>query len=181
MSQQEPKRVDGRRNNGGPRFKVRDDDRRGVYAGTKRSEYAHKPTDTKREMVRKWIKVLTIDQVAIKMGMGRDTLLRHYREELDAGVTDAVAAIGAKVLAQAMNGDKASQFFFLKTRGKWSQRVEVTGPGGGPVQTVDPALLASLTDEEFDLYERLCERLGTGEQDDDGDGEPPAGPDGGEA
>jgi len=161
MTQAGETRVDGRRNNGGPRPKVREDDRRGVRAGTTHAEFIYEPDDQTRELVKTWIKVLTIDQVAQKLGIGRDTLMRHYRAELDSGITDAIAAIGSKVLSQAMAGDKASQFFFLRTRGKWSVRQEITGPGGGPIQTVDPSVLAGLTDEEFEIYERLCERFAT--------------------
>lgn len=181
----EPAKKDGRAGNGGPRPKVREDDRRG-HRGSGRSEFEapqHIATDENRELVKTWIKVLTIDQVATKLGIGRDTLMRHYRPELDAGITDAVAAIGSKVLKQAMDGDKASQFFFLRTRGKWSVRNEITGPGGGPVQTarVDPAALESLTDEEFELYERLCERLGGASSGGDAGPGSAAGPDSGEA
>lgn len=125
---------DGRANNGGPRPKVRDDDRRGSKPG----EFSIPPfvaTDEQRERVKDLARVVNDDQIAFLMGISRDTLHRHFRKEIDIARAGTTAAIGGKLIAAALAGDKASQIFYMKTRGGWSQKHEVSGPGGGPIET----------------------------------------------
>lgn len=154
---------------GGPRPKVRPDDRRGwnTVGGSTPHLIAYQPTDEHRELVKTYAVVLTIPQLAKKLGISESTLLRHYRSEIDEAMATAVAAVGSKLFRSAMSGHFGAQVFFLKTRGKWSQRIELTGEDGGPVETRD---LSVLSDDELGDLKRLLGRLAGV-----GDGEPEGG------
>lgn len=57
------------------------------------------------------------------------TLRKHYREELDTACAKANAAIAGKLYKKAINGDVRSMIFWLKTRGRWSTKIEVENTG----------------------------------------------------
>jgi hypothetical protein len=121
-------------NHGGARPKTSAADKRGGGAKGHMGQPPFVPTDQQRQDVRELASILTAEQIGVKLGISRTTVMRHFAAELQQGVTNAVAIVGSKVLKQALDGDKASQFFFLKTRGGWTQRHEVTGKDGGPVR-----------------------------------------------
>lgn len=92
--------------------------------------------------------------ISLFLGIAEKTLREHFREELDFGLAKllagAVNALGRMAIGAPAVFDKAGNklrdevkpdlgaiCFLLKTRGKamgWSERLEVTAPGGGPVQ-----------------------------------------------
>lgn len=120
---------------------------------------------------------------AIQLGISIDTLRRHYRAEVEAAKADACAQIGVSLFEKALAGDGASQRFFLITQGagEWSPKVkhEHSGPGGGPIATVDLSEhLKDKDDAELAIIERFLEQLAAsgGAGDDAGDlGLPEAG------
>jgi hypothetical protein len=115
----------------------------------------HIPTDETRAEVRRLAKVVSQDAIAAIMDVSIETIRRHYKKEFDQGKAEAVAKLGAEVLTQALNGDKRSRNFYLRTQGArygWSSKIEITGKEGGPIETVD---LSRLTDEQLEEYGRL--------------------------
>jgi hypothetical protein len=68
------------------------------------------------------------------------TLRKHFRDEIDLGLTKAVAVVAGRLM-NATKGTSATsvraQEFFLKTRGRWrtTDNLELSGPGGGPIQS----------------------------------------------
>lgn len=163
MEQRQPKKTDGRRNNGGPRPKVREDDRRGgtPAAGTGfLVNDTHLPTEESREQVRTLIKVLTQPMIAQKLGISVQTLQRKYRAELDEGISEVVASIGSKLIQQAMAGDRTSQIFFLRTRGGWAVRYEHSGPNGQPIPLAQhPLDLSQFTEAQLELLLPILEQI----------------------
>jgi len=85
----------------------------------------HSPTDEIRKKIMSYgCAGLTQGQMAILMELDEKTLRKHYRRELDLGKVDAVAKIGGTVFQQAIDGDVASQLFFLKCQGGWREKSE---------------------------------------------------------
>jgi hypothetical protein len=98
--------------------------------------------------------------IALKLGISRDTLDRHFKAELADGRFDAVAHIGGKLIQKAMAGNMTAMIFYLRTQGKWNTRIEHTGLDGGPISTFDAGLfLASLPLEEQKLMRPLIEKM----------------------
>src|SRR5690242_17483082 len=73
------------------------------------------PTDEDRANVRAWIKVTSADAIAAYMGISRDTLDRHYPEELKAGRFELVAKLGGMAVKMALEGDRTMLIFCLRT------------------------------------------------------------------
>lgn len=111
------------------------------------------PTDAQRADVELYAKVMSQAMIAEALGISVDTLTRHFRKELDRGKREAVSAVGAKLLAKAMAGSIPCMIFYLRTQGKWSTRLELTGPEGGPIEKID---LSRLTPEQLEEYGRLA-------------------------
>ena len=88
----------------------------------------------------------TVDQIAAAIGVSRDTIERHCRDELDAGAQAANLKVGGALFAKAMKGDVTAIIWWEKTRSgmKDASRVEHTGKDGGPIE------YQSLSDEEID-------------------------------
>lgn len=120
----------------------------------------HVPTDENRSKVRTLAKVCGQDLCAQAMGFSTDTLQRHYLEDFHAGKQQAIQAVGAKLLERALNGHTAEMIFYLKTHAGWTTRVELSGPGGGPIRTVDlSAFLAGKNEEELAQVESVLSAL----------------------
>lgn len=114
------------------------------------------PSEEQRQTVKTYAVVLTQAQLAAHMGISEDTLQRHFRKEIDQATAMAVASIGSKLFKKASDGNLAAMIFFLKTRGKWNSRIEVTGAGGGPIKTFD---LSRYSEEELRLLLPLIDQL----------------------
>jgi hypothetical protein len=142
---------DGRANNGGPRFKVRPDDRRGGL-------YEFIATDEERAQVKLLAKVMTEKPLAALMDISVSTLRRHFAKELAIGEAEMLRAVGTNMVTRAMSGDFQAQRLILTTRGGWTSKHELTGPGGGPIQ-IAAVDLSMLDDEELEFYGRLCEKF----------------------
>ncbi len=77
------------------------------------------------------------DEIALYLDIDPKTLRKHYREQLDKGTIKANAGIARSLHKQATEGNVAAAIFWLKARAGWSERqkVEISGPDGGPIQT----------------------------------------------
>lgn len=92
----------------------------------KRGPVGHVPTAELREKVRLWSMVGTKQEViAAELGITVDTLAKHYREELDEATARGVANVATNLYTKAMSGDVTSMIFYLKTRGRWSEKAAV--------------------------------------------------------
>lgn len=99
----------------------------------------HTPTEEKRKLVRTLSAVgITYEDIAAKIEISSDTLVKYYKTELTDGRVDANANIGQKLYQQASGGNTQAQIFWLKTRAGWSEisKHEVTGAGGGAIQVI---------------------------------------------
>ena len=96
----------------------------------------HEPTPETRLQVKTLASVGTPqDQIAIVIGITKNTLLKYYRKELDTAMTMANATIAQTLFKQAKNGNTAAAIFWLKCRAGWvdKQTVEMTGANGGDI------------------------------------------------
>ena len=123
----------------------------------------HVVTEELREKVRLFASVLNQEGVALRCGISADTLQRHYLEDYRSGKLEAVADVATGVLKRALEGSIPDSFYFLKTQGRdfgYANRMELTGAGGGPVQTVNiQALLIGKTDQELAFLEQFLTAL----------------------
>lgn len=63
--------------------------------------------------------------IAEIIGVCKQTLYNHYREELDTAKAKATAAIAGKVYQQALKGCLKSQRLYLTTQGGWNAKTEI--------------------------------------------------------
>lgn len=91
-------------------------------------------------------KPFTVNGLALALGMTRETLLR-YGEKPE--FSDAVKAVRARLEeyweSRLAGGNAAGTIFWLKNQG-WSDKTEqtISGPNGGPIETVSGFKLAPL-------------------------------------
>ena len=63
------------------------------------------------------------EEIARKVGIrSPKTLRKHFRRELDEGVTDANYSVAQSLYANAKKGNVAAQIFWLKTRAGWREK-----------------------------------------------------------
>lgn len=94
---------------------------------------AHEPTQSDRDTAKR-LSALGVphEDIAKRLKISADTLVKYYQEELDEGRIDANAAIAGTLFSQAKKGNTAAAIFWLKTRARWkeTQVNEVTGLDG---------------------------------------------------
>lgn len=126
--------------------KIRDDDARGTPpgAGTVESnggKIGNPPfnaTPDQRRDVEAWVRAgCTADDIAVLLDVSRSTVDRHFKRELQLGRAKLKVALGGKLVKMALEGDKTSLIFWLRTQAKWNTRVEHVGADGGPIRTFD--------------------------------------------
>ena len=99
----------------------------------------HKPTEKDRDTAKRLSALgCPHEDIAIRLKISADTLVKYYQEELDEGRIDANAAIAGTLFSQAKKGNTAAAIFWLKTRARWkeTQVNEVTGADGGEIRLV---------------------------------------------
>lgn len=130
---------------------------------------AHEPNGDSRATV-KAMSAYGIPQDAIcaVLDISKPTLHKYYRREIDTGTAQANAKVAETLYRRATGGgpqDVAAMIFWLKARAGWSERVEVSGPGGGPIETKEAAV---------DKIARILARIAAREGPADDTGEPDA-------
>lgn len=156
-----------------PRFshpKRRPDDARGAPAGPRagtewegrRGNLPFQPTEEQRLKARTLAKAFPPAgeyMIARMMGISRDTLRRHFADDMEMGRAELIASVASQVIARALNanaesakGDLKAQMKVLEKLGGWNTRVELTGRDGGPIEHVD---LSRLNAEQLEQYGRL--------------------------
>ena len=96
----------------------------------------HEPTPETRLQVKTLASVGTPqDQIAIVVGITKNTLLKYYRKELDSAMTMANAKVAQSLFQQATAGNTAAAIFWLKCRAGWvdKQTVEHSGDPNNPI------------------------------------------------
>ena len=82
----------------------------------------HIPTEETRKLVRSLSAVgIKYVDIASKLEISDDTLVKHYKKDLEDGRIDANASIGQTLFQQAKNGNTAAAIFWLKTRANWKE------------------------------------------------------------
>ena len=91
-----------------------------------RTKKAHEVTDEFKKRIKTYRSCgLTIDQICVILAVGRDTLYRHYKQELDAGLIECVALVAQKGIIQpALKGNVSAAMFYLKCQGRWKEKEE---------------------------------------------------------
>lgn len=97
----------------------------GALPGAQGQE-AYNPDHITRAKVSLWASMgITQEIIADLLTISEDTLKAHFRKELNDGGASAVGKVSAGLFDKAMSGDVTSMIFFLKTRGKWSEKPSV--------------------------------------------------------
>lgn len=82
----------------------------------------HQVTRSAQNIVRMWVALgATQEQIARKLGISQDTLVKYYRNEYETGHVEANMQIGGVLFKKALEGDTASVFFYLKTRAGYKE------------------------------------------------------------
>ena len=121
--------------------------------GKKRGPKPHEPTDAMRQTVSLHATVGTRQEVIAEiLGISVDSLQRHYRSELDTSREKANANVGGALYKKAMSGDTASMIFWLKTRARWRETLDLSNEDGSlqraPTQEAVLAALAKIHDSK---------------------------------
>jgi hypothetical protein len=93
----------------------------------------HKPTKDTQEQVKRLSALgCPHEDIATRLKISADTLVKYYKDDLDEGRIDANAAIAGTLFSQAKKGNTAAAIFWLKTRARWkeTQVNELTGANG---------------------------------------------------
>jgi hypothetical protein len=97
----------------------------------------HKPTQKDKDTAKR-LSALGVphEDIANRLKISADTLVKYYKEELDEGRIDANAAIAGTLFSQAKKGNTTAAIFWLKTRARWkeTQVNEITGADGGDLR-----------------------------------------------
>jgi hypothetical protein len=97
----------------------------------------HEPTQQDRDTARR-LSALGVphEDIALRLKISSDTLVKYYQEELDEGRIDANSAIAGTLFNQAKKGNTAAAIFWLKTRARWkeTQAHEHSGVDGGEIR-----------------------------------------------
>ena len=106
----------------------------------------HEPTDATRQTVALHATVGTRQEVMAEiLGISVDTLQRHYRSELDTSREKANASVGGALFKKAMAGDTTAMIFWMKTRARWRETVDISNDDGSlKPEATQAAVLAIL-------------------------------------
>jgi hypothetical protein len=97
----------------------------------------HIPTEATQEQVKRLSALgCPHEDIATRLKISADTLVKYYKDELDEGRIDANAAIAGTLFSQAKKGNTAAAIFWLKTRARWKETnaLEVSGADGGVIK-----------------------------------------------
>lgn len=153
---------------GGPRPATRPDDARGAAPGGW-GQRPFMPTDEQRVTARQLAAVFPDHKnkfIAVQLGISESTLLRHFGPDLDRGRAEMLTAVGTQLIRRAMNadpmdaqgkpiikGDADLMKFVMARLGGWAMQAQISGPNGGPIETVD---LSKLSADQLEQYGRLA-------------------------
>lgn len=113
----------------------------------------HRPTEATRQTVQLHATVGTRQEVMAEiLGISVDSLHRHYRDELNTSREKANASVGGALYKKAMSGDTTAMIFWMKTRARWKETVDISNEDGSlkpeVTQAAVLAALAKIHDED---------------------------------
>ena len=80
------------------------------------------PSEDDRKRIRLYAGLgLTQEQIAAIFGKSVETIVKHCRDELDAGKAETIAKVAGTLVNKALKGDTASAIFYLKTQAGWRE------------------------------------------------------------
>jgi len=93
------------------------------------------------DRIERYAASLKVEEIAHFFGISERTLYRRIEEDprvmaaYQKGRARAKLSIASSIIQDALQGDNACRFFWMKTQGGWheTRRSEVTGADGGPV------------------------------------------------
>ena len=95
------------------------------------------PTEEQRRLVRAMSGFgIPQEQIATHLEVDAKTLRKHFRAELDRGMTEANVKVAQSLFTMATSGKNvAAAIFWMKARAGWreKQSVELAGPDGQPL------------------------------------------------
>ena len=84
------------------------------------------PTEDQRETVVGLKSIgATSERIASILKISVDTLDKHFKQELESGLQTVLGQIASNLFRQALDGDTTAAIFILKTRAKWSEKIEI--------------------------------------------------------
>lgn len=98
---------------------------------------SHKPTQESQDQVKRLAALgCPHEDIATRLKISSDTLVKYYKDQLDEGRIDANAVVAGTLFQQAKQGNTTAAIFWLKTRAKWKETNvnEVSGLDGQPVK-----------------------------------------------
>jgi hypothetical protein len=123
--------------------------------GRGRGQPPHAPTDKTRQTVQ----VLkangnTHRVIALVIGIDVNTLMKHYRDELDNGFAQVKAMVGAAVVKSALGGNIGAQRYWLACFGgpQWRHKGVIDDP---TAQNTAVLILSTDPIEAAQTYQRL--------------------------
>ena len=83
---------------------------------------------------------LSQDQISRMLEIDRNTLKKHFKEELEKGKDIAYSQALNSLFSNIKKGKEASIFFYLKTQHGWKEKQEIQHTGKDGEALVDRAL-----------------------------------------
>ena len=105
--------------------------------------------------------------IAPFIGIDTKTLRKHFREELDRGMTEANAKVAQSLFQMATQGKNvAAAIFWMKARAGWREKIEIQPINSDPASLTDAELEAIIRQGESPrrVYKRIIE--GTSKEED---------------
>ncbi len=116
----------------------------------------HEPTAETRKLVRTFSSYgVTQKRLASYLKINQDTLAKHYRAELDDGMTEKLAYAGKSLFDAIVKGNIVATMFFLKTQGGWHEteqfNVQVTNDVSVRIESARGVLLEKLVGRQIEV------------------------------
>lgn len=84
---------------------------------------AHVPTRAGRRLIKRMVSAgLSQEMIAQVLEININTLVKHYRKELDTGLSESIALAERSLFRRGLKGDTAALIFWLKARAHWRDR-----------------------------------------------------------
>jgi hypothetical protein len=114
---------------------------------------AHKPTVEYRKMVEAMSAYgIPQDDISAVVGIDRNTLAKHYRQELDQASAKANAKVAERLYSRAIDGDVKAMMFWLERRGgdAWKNKPVVQLVPGDFTIDMNPVDMLALPEDDDD-------------------------------
>lgn len=107
---------------------------------------AHIPTSESRQLVQLHATVGTpFATIARLLDIDHKTMSKYYRDELELAISQANATIGGALFNKAKGGDTTAMIFWLKTRARWRETLDISNEDGSlKPEATQAAVLAAL-------------------------------------